>query len=190
MQKPSNYDSVQAAVTGEYETLEPGGYICRIIKADVAKSQKGGEMLVLSFDIAEGGKKDFYARRFKADDRPGKKWQGVYRQLTGGESTKFFKAMITAIEESNAGYKFDFDERKLTGKLFGGIFGRREWFNISRGEYQFITELFWVRSIEKIRNGDFKTPADKLVGRNTGPDVPPPGFVEAEMTVDDDDLPF
>ena len=47
MKKINGYDEAQA-LTGEYEVLEAGGYICKIISAKVEKSKTNKEMLVLS----------------------------------------------------------------------------------------------------------------------------------------------
>lgn len=189
MQKPSSYDTTQAVNIGEYESLEPGGYICKILKAESTLSSTRKEMLVINFDIAEGQHKDFYARKYKASTSDNKKWQGVYRQLTDGDSTKYFKGMITAIEKSNSGFKFDFDEKKLTGKLFGGLFGREEWFDTNKGEYKFSVKLCWVRDIETIKSGKFEIPRDKLLKRDNNP---PPGFYDDSVDVsdEDEDLPF
>ena len=186
MNKPKNYDSVQAAVMGEQEVLEPGGYICKILKAEIKESSSGKEMMVINYDIAEGDRKDFFANKYRNNTNENKKWQGVYYQLTEDNSTKFFKGMITAIEKSNEGYKFKFDETTLKGKLFGGIFGREEYFNINTGKQQFSTKLLWIRNIDTIKSGNFETPADKLMNNNSVPS----GFAHVDESLDDDDLPF
>ena len=63
MEKMQGYDEAQA-LTGEFETLEPGGYICVIKKAKEETSTTGKKMLVIAFDIAEGEHAGFYQRRF------------------------------------------------------------------------------------------------------------------------------
>jgi hypothetical protein len=185
MNKPQDYDNVQPMQYGDYETLESGGYLCKIVGAAVTQSNKGEEMLNILFDIADSEKSGFFQRRFDADTRAEKKWPGVYRQLTGGKSTPFFKGLITSLEQSN-GFTFDWDEKKLKGKVFGGIFGREEYFNMSKGEYQFSTKLVSIRSVETIKSGKFEIPKDKLANKNQ----PPPGFIDNAETVSEDDLPF
>ena len=185
MNKPQNYDETQAA-TGEFESLEPGGYICVIKKAVVEKTQNGDkEVMRIAFDIAEGEKKDFYKRKF--DERlqtdTQAKWPGVFSQLTEGESLKFFKGVITSIEASNPGFKFDFDETKLAGKRFGAIFGREQ-YEGNDGNLKFSTKIRWIRSVDKIKSGDFKIPEDKLLPQQNNNN--PANW----NTVDDANLPF
>ena len=54
MEKVQGYEEAQA-MTGEYERLNAGGYICKIISAKEEKSKSGKRMLVLALDIVEGG---------------------------------------------------------------------------------------------------------------------------------------
>ena len=63
MEKVQGYEEAQA-ITGEYERLNAGGYICKIVSAKEEKSKSGKRMLVLALDIIEGDKKDFFRNRF------------------------------------------------------------------------------------------------------------------------------
>lgn len=180
MQKPQGYDEAQA-FTGDFETLKAGGYICVIKKALVTTSSTGSEMLVLLFDIAEGEHKGYYQRLFDNANKtkPDAKWQGVYRQLTQGQSMPFFKGMITSIESSNPGYQWNWNEETLKGKLFGGVFGREQYENHS-GELKWSTKCQSIRSVEAIKKG-IDIPADKYLKASRG-------FTEVQ--IDDDELPF
>ena len=162
MQKPQNYDDTTAKSFGEFETLDPGGYICRILKADATKSKSGKDMLVLEIDVAEGESKGFFQRKLERESETNKeaRWKCIYRQLTGGNSTGFFKGLITAIEESNRGYTWNWEEKTLEGKIVGGVFGREQWeYN---GKTGFKPEIKYVCSIETIKKG-VKAPEDKLL---------------------------
>ena len=65
MEKIEGYETAQA-LTGEYERLKPGGYICKIIAAKEEKSKKSGSrMLTLALDIDEGEQKGFFMKRFE-----------------------------------------------------------------------------------------------------------------------------
>lgn len=166
MIKPTGYDETQA-FTGESMTLPPGGYVCKIIAAKEEKSKRGASMLVIAFDICEGQYDDFYGSKHAAviERNPAAKWPGVFYQLTEGASLPYFKGMITAIEESNPGYKWNWDEKTLTGKKFGGVFGREE-FETQDGRLLMVTKLFYIRSVEAVRKG-VEAPADKLLeGKN------------------------
>ena len=201
MNKPKNYDNEPTVMIGEYEVLEPGGYICKILDAEESLSKTGKQMLILSYDIVEGEKKDYFKKQYKENTSEYKKWKGRYWQLTEGESTKYFKGMIKAIEESNPNFKFNFNEKELKGKFFGGIFGREEFYNIKTEEYQFSTKLMWIRSVDTIRNGNFRIPTDKLiehkedVKEDIDNDLPfnkeqtNYDYVKEDID-DDDDLPF
>ena len=73
MEKIQGYDEAQA-ITGEYEKLEAGGYICKIISAKEEKSKSGNRMLVMALDIVEGDRKDYFRNRFNENTSPDKKW--------------------------------------------------------------------------------------------------------------------
>lgn len=185
MKKPSEYDATQAKSFGEFESLEPGGYVCRILKAESTKSKNGKEMLVLNFDIADGEHKGFYQRKLERDSENDKKasWKGVYRQLTEGDSISYFKGLITAIEESNTGYHWDWEESSLVGKIFGGIFGLEEW--AYNGKTGFVAKIQFICSIATIKKG-VKIPKDKLLTKKSN-GVKDDDFV---LMADDDSFPF
>lgn len=153
MQKPENYDQ-EEAFTGEFKSINPGGHICKIMGSKIDTTTTGKEVLIIRFDVTEGPAKDFYSEQFDRKILTNKdaKWQGVYRQLTEGTSLKFFKGMITAIENSNSGYKWNWDETTLKGKLFGGVFGQEEFIG-QDGQIHLATKCRFIRSVEQIRKG-------------------------------------
>lgn len=163
---PQGYQEADAKSFGEFETLEAGGYICKILKAEEQTSKSGKQMLVIFYDIAEGEHKDYHKREFERikEKNPDAKWKGTYYQLTEGNSVPYFKGLITSIEESNAGYKWDFNESTLKGKLFGGAIGLEEWENGDKGGMQ--PKLRYVTSVESIRKG-INPPKDKMLDGNT-----------------------
>ena len=59
MERIEGYEEAQA-ITGEYEKLEAGGYICKIVNAKEEKSKSGKRMLVLQLDIIEGERKEYF----------------------------------------------------------------------------------------------------------------------------------
>ena len=191
--KPTNYDEVQA-YTGEFETIAPGGYICVIQKAEAVTTAKGNlPMLTILFDIAEGDSKGFYERQWKSDEgRANRKWRGVYNQITEGKSVPFFKGLITSIEESNAGYKWNWDEKTLEGKLFGGVFGREQ-YRKQDGKLAMATKCVSIRSVKAIRDG-VEAPEDKLLTLDDTYDAPHPlsttPTANWQEINSDDELPF
>ena len=187
MEKVQGYDEAQA-ITGEYERLNAGGYICKIISAKEEKSKSGKRMLVLTLDIAEGDKKDFFRNRFNDNSNPDKKWPAgaIYRQMLEGEKAAgFLKGLMTSLEASNDGFKWDWDEKKLADLKCGAIFGEEEYEKMD-GSVGTTTKVKFIRTIKAIQDGNFKVPELKK--------LPEKGeafedFVNS-VTSDKNDLPF
>lgn len=165
MNKPANWDSVEA-ITGEYKKLPAGGYVCSIVRAECTKSKNGKEMLKLAIDIAEGKYKDFYLNQYLQEQERNKeqaKWRGSYYQLTEGDSMGRFKGMLLNIEKSNPGYKWNWNEKSLEGKLFGGVFREEEYIN-RNGGLSTAVKLISIRPVEGIT--DIEPPAKKVLENN------------------------
>ena len=184
MNRPNNYDTTDA-FTGESARLTVGGKICTIVNAYETTTKKTNQpMLALEFDIADGDEKGYYDA---AQQQYGGDWRGVYRQGTldkDGNCSPFFKGMISAIEESNDRYKFDFNEKTLIGKKFGGVFGEEEYIG-KDGTVKTAVKLMQIRSTDAIKKGNFKIPPKKTVSGATQP-VVDKGFSD----VSDEDIPF
>lgn len=187
MEKVQGYDEAQA-ITGEYERLNAGGYICKIISAKEEKSKSGKRMLVLALDIIEGDKKDFFRNRFNENSNPDKKWPAgaIYRQMLEGEKAAgFLKGLMTSLEASNDGFKWNWDEKKLADLKCGAIFGEEEYKKMD-GSVGTSTKVKFIRTVKAIQDGNFKIPELKK--------LPEKGeafedFVNS-VTSDDEDLPF
>lgn len=182
MRKPPRYEETPA-YTGEFERITPGGYIC-VIQNAKEEVNNGHYQLAIAFDIAEGDLAGYYRRRF---DRFGGKWPAVFRQNVvdrNDQCSPFFKGMITAIEESNPGFTFQFeDEKCLVKKRFGAVFAEEEF--VSRdGEVKTAVKCVQIRSVAAIRNGDFKVPEKKILSPTALPSstaVDAYGFTETTM---------
>ncbi len=150
MQKPQGYDEAEAKVGGgDFPTPDAGGYVAKIVSAETKKSAKGNEMLVLSVDIAEGEFKDHYTKlseKFEKSTYP-----NIY-QLTEGEHVNYFKGLIAAIEHSNNGFKFNFDEKTLIGKRLGINLREEEYLNKDK-EVKTIMKVAYFCSAEEARAG-------------------------------------
>lgn len=158
MQKPAGYDQTQAFSGAK--SLPPGGYICKIMKAEEGLTKNGYQKITLYFDIAEGDFSGYYLEQYnrKKSSDPESNWRGTYHQLTEGNSLPYFKSMIESIEKSNPGFTWIWsdDESKtckpLVGKLFGGIFGQEE-FETNDGSIKLATKIRFVRSVDDVRKG-------------------------------------
>lgn len=172
MKKLEGYEKAQAY--SDVGRLPVGGYVLKILDAvEQDNSDKGwNNQLILSFDIAEGEYKDFFANNYKAQTGEDKKWKGTYRLRVpkddGSEQDNWamrrFKTVMGAFEDSNSGYHWNWDEQSLKGKLIGALFNNKEYeFNDRHG---FFTNCHSLVTVEKIRSGKFEIPADTLLKNN------------------------
>lgn len=192
--KFKDYDEIQVFEGGAQ--LPVGGYELTIVGAKVEQFTNC-EILKVAFDIVNHEQfSGFYANRFKSAkaQNPDAKWGGVFDVFIpkddgselDGYTKQAFKRFITSVEKSNEGYVWNWDEKSLKGKAFGGIFGREE-FITKEGDRKFAVKCRFPRSIDSIRSGDYKIPEDKLLkGLNTATAT----LDDYEEILDPDDMPF
>lgn len=187
---PNNWDKVHAAENKR--RLVPGGYVVKILKAETVLYPSGWNALVFELDIAEGDYKDFYKDDYNAQNNEYKKWKGILRQGIPAENApaddwtaRNFKGMTTAVEHSNKGYKWNWDENTLVGKTVGCLFRSEEYdFNGNKGWT--VKPMMFV-SADRIREGKYEVPAPKpLKAENKPTQSIPEGF----DAIDDADIPF
>lgn len=185
----NNYENTVAA--SENKKLPAGGYEIGILGAE-EKTYDWGSVLEIKFDICEGEYKNFYTNQFKASTVEDKKYKGTYRiNVPKDDGTDMdewtkrkFKRDIEAIEASNPGYKWDWDEKKLKGKKVGAIFFEKEYeFN---GTHGFFTTCHSFKGINDIKSGNFVIPKPKLL-KGSAATAPANDPIDE---IDDDDLPF
>lgn len=164
IRQPSNWNEVQEFT--ERAKLPLGAYVCRVKKAAV-QANEYGEQLCIVFDIAEGEYAGFYQREFNADTRENKKFKGVLRVFLpkddGSQKDEWtkstLKGLVTAFEKSNPGYKWNWDERSLAGRMIGIMFRNEEW--EYDGKTGWTVRPFRAISTDSVRSGDFTLPKDK-----------------------------
>ena len=174
------------------EPLPAGGYVAKILNAEV-KEYDWGEVLVISFDIAEGEHKDFFAKQYKSNTSEDKKWKGNFRINVPQESNQYFESQkrsfgnaIACIEESNNGYHWAWDESTLKGKMVGVIFRNFEW-ETDTGATGWSTECGTFVSVDDIKNGKFRPMKDRPLKKKATESAP----ATIDFTfIDDSDLPF
>lgn len=169
MKKLNGYEKAQAY--SDTERLPVGGYVLKIMDVKYQEND-WGDVILLSFDIAEGEQKDFFSANYKAQTGEDKKWKGTYRLRVpkddGSEQDNWtmrrFKTVLEAFEDSNSGYHWNWDEQTIKGKLIGALFNNKEYeFN---GRHGFFTSCHSLVTVEKIRSGKFEVPADTLLKNN------------------------
>lgn len=184
--------------SGGREPLPAGGYVAKILDAKV-QSYDFGDMLVLSFDVAEGDFKDFFKTDYQNNPREDKKWRGTFRlsipKDDGTEKDEWskngFNNFIFAIEDSNPGYSWGWDETTLKGKMIGVLFRNKEW--EMNGNSGWTTECCAVEAVSIIREGKFKQPKDKpLTNKKSayGGNSTASGGGFSEIEDSDGELPF
>ena len=203
LQKPADYDQAQA-YDSDFKRLPVGGYVCEIRKMEETITPKTGvQMVSVSFDIAEGEYKDYYAkqyRREKARETTGgraARWRGVYNifPYTGeGLTNPVFKGLLVCLEKSNDRFRivWPLNPEVFKGKKVGLLFREEEY---EAGDQSIRTGLkpCAARTVECIRRGEFSIPARKtLAGGKMQPAVQENSSAQEFLptSVDGDDLPF
>lgn len=190
MKAIQNWDSIKE-VGGTIENLPSGAYVCEIKQAEEKSNRNGGTRLEVSFDVCEGDYKNWFMEDWKSQDREDKFWRGIINQNVPNEYSdkfdlqcRFFKRFTNAVEASNPGYHWDWNEASLKGKKVGVVFGEYER-ESQRGTRFMATRADSVCSVEEVRNGKAKVPAPKMLAGST-----PVAAKTASADIDTDDIPF
>ena len=185
-----NYDVKPEKPRAGKETLPAGGYVCQIMSARV-ESNDWGDTLVIAHDVCEGDYKDIFKRDYENNPNEDKKWRGTFRlKLPKDDGTEHdgwkkrsLSNFLWAIEQSNPGFAFDWDEKKLKGKKIGLLYRNKEWaYNDRTG---WTTEAAGTDSIDNIRDGKFRALKDKPLANKPSAPV----FTEDESDLGGE-LPF
>lgn len=152
--------------------LPAGVYVGKVLGAKVeiqSISGKDVERLVFQLDVAEGEFKDHYKNIYEASKGgmyPAK-FKGIFR-VTIPQAGDQYEAMnkrilqgvAWALEDSNSGYKWDFDETKLKGLSIG--------FSVRDADYLVedsdgirkvtSTEICRFESVKEVKAGTVKPP--------------------------------
>lgn len=177
------------------EQLPVGGYVVRVL--DVHEQlYSWGNVLELSFDVTEGPYAGFFAADYKNNANEDRKWRGKYRlkepkddgTKEDGWTKNTFNGAMYAFEDSNNGFHWDWDEKKLKGLTVGALFRRKEW-KKQDGTTDWCIECFALIPAQDVREHKFQTPKDKPLKDKPAPKSAMPAGFE-EITDTDDDLPF
>jgi hypothetical protein len=145
--------------------------------------------LKIEFDICDGQYKWWYNDIFKRTSN----WYGNFVRSYSEKAKGFFKGFITALEQSNPGFKWAWDEKALYKCNIGLVLAYEEYLN-KKQEKKERVYVAQVRSVDAIRKGDFKVPELKKLditnatfqnNANKGG-----GFESMNMQQVDEDLPF
>lgn len=154
MEKINNWDEIEAKGMEDFRTLPIGAYECVIKEANIHKSEQSGkESFRVAVDIASGEYKEYYQNRYDNNTNSDKKWDNNATRYLAyqGDNIAYFKGFITCVENSNPGYKWDWDETKLVGKKICGVFQYEEYKN-QEGKKGLKVRLNKFRSLDKMKD--------------------------------------
>lgn len=149
-----NWNEVEAKGMEDFKSLPIGAYECIIKNAEVYKNQeKNKESFKVEVDIASGEYKDYFQKRFDSNPNLLKKWDNNSTRYLAfqGDNVSYFKGFITCVENSNTGYKWDWDETKLKGKKICGVYQYEEYEN-QEGKKGVKVRLNKFRSLDKMKD--------------------------------------
>lgn len=167
MKKINDWENIKES--SDFKRLEAGAYICAIkFVEDVPEK----EYLKIYFDIVKGDNKGYFQKLYDSDTRKDKKWPiaGTLIRSYKDSALSMFKGFITAIEKSNKGYKWDFNEKSLVKKYIGLIIADEEYLT-QKGAKRVRNYVASVRSLDAIEKGDFTIPALKELDESKLPDM-------------------
>lgn len=155
LKKPSNYDEVQ--VNQDFERLELGGHK-GIIKnvVEYTSTISGKTSLKVEVDTDKDDKQpNYYQKQYDENTNSDKKWSpaGTKYVPLGDEENqvKMLKSFITAIENSNNGFEYNWEKDidQLKGKKVGLVAGMEEYTD-SEGKTKTATKIVQFRSLDKV----------------------------------------
>ena len=152
MKKIENWDNIEAKGMDDFKALPIGAYECKIINAvENHNEQSGKTTLKVMVDIAKGEYKDYFKKRYDSNTAIDRKWDNNATKYLAfeGENTSFFKGFITTVENSNVGYKWNWDETTLRDKKIVGVF-QYEQYEKQDGTKGIKVRLTKFRSLDKL----------------------------------------
>lgn len=165
LKKPTDWDKIDGIEYGDYEQLELGGHEVVIKNAYEYTGKTGNVSLKIEVDIIGKDKQaGFYQKQYDNNISSDRKWpSGACKYVSLKEDENciaLFKGFTTAVENSNPGYKWNFDEQTLIGKKLCGVFGLEE-FEKQDGTIGTMVKLTQFRSLDKLK--DVQIPKVKLI---------------------------
>lgn len=149
------FNETEGKEFGEFENLELGGHLLTIVDAKEYTSEvSGNTSLRICVDISKGDKQEnFFKNQYDNNTASDKKWStaGTKYLSLKDEQIAYLKGFITAIENSNAGFRFNTKGTwdQLKGLKIAGQFGLEEYLD-NEGHLKTATKLVQFRSIDKL----------------------------------------
>jgi hypothetical protein len=144
--------------------------------------QGKGDYIRVEYDIADGEFKGYYNEQYV---KWGGKWNASFIRSYKEKALGMFKHFTNCVEQSNTGYEWDWNEKGLVGKFVGLVLGEEDYKN-SMGDIKTKLVVSQIKTVEEIKNGDFKVPAPKKIETETTTN----DFDSFEEIKTDSSLPF
>ena len=167
MERIENWETVEAKGMDDFKALPIGAYECVIKDARVnLNSESGKKTLKISVDIAKGEYQDYYLKRYNNNTNTDKRWDNNACKFLGieGDSIPFLKGFLTSVENSNPGYKWNWDEITLKGKKICGVFQYEE-YEKQDGSRGVKVRLNKFRSMDKMKDIEVSDSVKLLNGK-------------------------
>ena len=200
MKKIENWNEIEAKGMDDFKALPIGAYECKIINAvENHNEQSGKTTLKVMVDIASGEYKDYFKKRYDSNTAIDRKWDNNARKFLAfeGENASFFRGFITIVENSNVGYKWNWEESTLRDKKLVGVF-QYEQYEKQDGTKALKVRLTKFRSLDKLKeievsdsikmlDGTYKSYDDYMESQERKAENI---FGENLVEISDDQLPF
>lgn len=166
MKAINNYESVQAS-SGEYAKPKAGGYVAKILDVNdipLDATTGKGDYLKIDYDICEGELAGYYNELNK---KFGGDWFANFIRSYKEKALGMFKHFMNCVEESNAGFSWDWNEKELIGKKVGVVLQEEE-YRKNDGSVGVRLKVQGIKTVKQILDGDFKVPETKKLNRPAG----------------------
>ena len=192
------YEGFKSEASGKKYPMLPAGTYVAGIKNVKLDGQEPDQQLVLRLDVIEGEYAGYYTKRYENDTQNAgvqQQFQAKYKgdlrlQVPNPDNTnrshpewdiRIFNNAIWCIEQSNPGYKWDWDEKKLKGKTVG--------INVREGSFNGnpYTQIGRLEVADDVRQGIVETMRPK---RPSGQAVTGTDDQSGFTAVETDELPF
>lgn len=153
-----------------FEQLPKGAYVIKIMGAKEDTWPSGDKVVRIAFDIAEGKYMGFYQAQFDRNTNEDRQWpyDAVFNLNVPNDNSQPYvwdnwNTFFADLEDSNNGFIFDGDLKKLKGKVIGGKFHIEQ--TAKNGNVYDHTKMKWSCVADDVRNGKAgRLPNDKLIG--------------------------
>ena len=190
--KPT-YNGFEAKRTSNFSTLPPAGaYVAEIQGVKTEPSyDRTRDVIVLMLEITEGEYAGQYHKVYE-DQRESfgdsVKYKGTLRltpYIPGDASwiKSRFEENLWCIEQSNAGYQWDWDEAKLKGKKVGINVRNRVYYG-NDGKKRETTEIAQLETVADVKDGKCRILKDRVQEAPAGSNASADNYSDVSNTVD------